>query len=198
MSQFDLAIVGAGIGGSALAVVMARAGYRVLILEKTLEHRDVVRGEWIAPWGVIEANRLELTSLYMQNGAHRLDRHISYNELIDPDDATPLDMTAVPERPLCLGHPKTCNVLNDEAVSLGVDFRRGVSRLDVKPGSPPQLEFVHDGELVSVVPRLVVGADGRNGVVAKKIGCETIADPEHHLFPACWSRTRTTGRTICR
>lgn len=31
MAQFDLAIVGAGIGGSALAVVMARAGYKVLL-----------------------------------------------------------------------------------------------------------------------------------------------------------------------
>lgn len=141
-----------------------------------------MRGEWIAPWGVIEANRLGLTSLYMENGAHRLDRHISYNELIDPDEAPILDLTAVPERPLCLGHPKTCNVLNAEAVSLGVDFRRGVSQLDVRPGSQPTLEFVHQGELNAIEPRLIVGADGRNGIVAKKIGCEVTSDPEHHLF----------------
>ena len=54
----DVAIVGAGIGGSALAVTLAKGGLSVLLLEKSLEHKDVVRGEWLAPWGVEEANQL--------------------------------------------------------------------------------------------------------------------------------------------
>ena len=181
-TDVDLAIVGAGIGGSALAVVMARAGYSVVLLEKTLEHRDVVRGEWLAPWGVIEANRLDLTSIYMRHGAHRLDRHIGYNDLMDPADAVTLDLNDVGERPLCLGHPTTCNVLNAEAVSLGVDLRRGVTKLDITPGTPPTISFAQAGKAVTMTPRWIVGADGRNGVVAKNIGCQVTTDPEHHLF----------------
>jgi len=42
----EVVIVGAGIGGSALATVLARAGITVTILEKSLMHVDHVRGEW--------------------------------------------------------------------------------------------------------------------------------------------------------
>ena len=62
-STYDLIIVGGGIAGGGLATVMARAGKSVLLLEKTTEYRDMVRGEWIAPWGVVEGE------------AHRPVRH---------------------------------------------------------------------------------------------------------------------------
>ena len=55
MLDYDVVIAGAGIGGSALATVLARAGLGVLVLEKETEYRDRVRGEWMAPWGVAEA-----------------------------------------------------------------------------------------------------------------------------------------------
>ncbi|MGJ3626820.1 SDR family NAD(P)-dependent oxidoreductase [Sphingomonas sp. MMS24-JH45] len=57
---YDLIVVGGGIGGSALAAVMARAGKSVLLLEKSTAYEDRVRGEWIAPWGVAETRRLGL------------------------------------------------------------------------------------------------------------------------------------------
>ena len=47
---YDLIIVGGGIGGSALAASMAKAGQSVLLLEKSTAYEDRVRGEWIAPW----------------------------------------------------------------------------------------------------------------------------------------------------
>ena len=58
--SFDLIMIGGGIGGSGLATVMQRAGYSCLVLEKTARFRDVTKGEWIAPWGVVELNRTGL------------------------------------------------------------------------------------------------------------------------------------------
>ena len=58
--KYDLVIVGGGIAGCGLATVMARAGKSVLVLEKTTEYPDLVRGEWLAPWGVVEARRTGL------------------------------------------------------------------------------------------------------------------------------------------
>ena len=84
--------------------------------------------------------------------------------------------------PLCLGHPKTCNLLNEDAVAAGVEMLRGISRLRVTPGSPPEVSFVHEGIEHTHKPRWVIGADGRNGVVANQIGCTTTHDEEHHLF----------------
>ena len=54
----DLVIAGAGIAGASLAVSMARAGYGVLLVEATTEFRDRVRGEFIFPWGVVEAKAM--------------------------------------------------------------------------------------------------------------------------------------------
>ena len=50
----DVVVVGAGIGGAALATVLARNGLDVLLLERQTAYRDKVRGEWMAPWGVAE------------------------------------------------------------------------------------------------------------------------------------------------
>lgn len=183
----DVVIVGAGIAGGALATVLARAGLEVVLLERTLEHKDVVRGEWIAPWGVAETKRLGLYELYREAGGHHLTRHITYDELVprSASEARALDMPSMlpgSAGPLCLGHPRMCNLLDDAAVSAGAHLLRGISRLSVTPGTPPSVEFVHGGRLQRVVPRLVVGADGRNGVVAEQIGCRLHRDPEHHLF----------------
>ncbi len=71
--EFDVAIVGGGIAGGALATVLARAGRRVLVLEKTTEYRDRVRGEWIAPWGVAEVKTLGLYDTFITGGPQRPD-----------------------------------------------------------------------------------------------------------------------------
>ena len=76
MLDADVVIAGAGIGGSSLAAVLARAGLEVLVLEKETEYRDRVRGEWIAPWGVAEAKRLDLYEVLRAGGGHQVDQHL--------------------------------------------------------------------------------------------------------------------------
>ena len=181
----DVVVVGAGIGGSAMSIALARAGMDVVLLEKTTEHRDVVRGEWMAPWGVREANVLGLTQVYLDNGAHRIPTHVSYDELFSREEAEAhtLDLAdMVDDIPLCIGHPKACNVLNDLAVSEGVKLVRGIAALKVTPGTPPGVAYSHQNQTFDLQPRWVIGADGRNGVVADQIGCTVHRDPEHHLF----------------
>jgi len=83
----EIVVIGGGIAGGAFATVMARAGHSVLMLEITPEHRDVVRGEWLAPWGVAEAKRLGLYDIYRANGGHHLKRHITYDEGVPAAEA---------------------------------------------------------------------------------------------------------------
>src|SRR5580698_9958791 len=87
MRDFDLIIVGGGIGGSALATVMAKAGRSVLLLEQSEIYEDRVRGEWIAPWGVSEVRRLGLYDLLVDAGGHHVTRHITYDETLTPAEA---------------------------------------------------------------------------------------------------------------
>ncbi len=183
----ELVVIGGGIAGAAFATVMARAGHSVLMLEITEVHRDVVRGEWMAPWGVAEAKRLGLYEIYQTHGAHHLKRHVTYDEDIPPDvaDTMVLEFSAlVPgsEGPMTIGHPRLCGILDDAAVSAGAKFLRGVRKVKVTPGTPPTVSFEHQGVAHEIHPRLVVAADGRHGKTAQQAGIKMNADPVHHWF----------------
>jgi 2-polyprenyl-6-methoxyphenol hydroxylase-like FAD-dependent oxidoreductase len=186
----EVVIVGAGIGGSALATVLARAGIAVTLLEKSLVHTDHVRGEWIAPWGVAETQRLGLYDTLLAAGGHHLARHIAYGDDIDPAAAESqlLDMTAFANAgfkpPLCMRHPDMCDLLNAEAIKAGAELVRGVTDLQVIAGSAPEVQFRHDriDRSRKFSPRIVIGADGRNSIVRSQVGIEQHRDPTHHLM----------------
>ena len=50
-TDYDIITVGGGLGGSALAKVLAERGARVLVVERESQFKDRVSGEWMAPWG---------------------------------------------------------------------------------------------------------------------------------------------------
>lgn len=187
MATYDLVIVGGGIGGSALATVMAQAGRSVLLLEKSDVYEDRVRGEWIAPWGVAEVRRLGLYPRLMAAGGHHITHHVTYDETLDPDaaeaSALPLGIfrEGVPG-PLCLGHPRHCQTLFDAATEAGATALRGVQVMDVSAGASPKVVYEHDGQVREARARLLVGADGRTSQVREAVGVGLIQDRPHHWF----------------
>lgn len=52
VSQYDIAIVGAGVAGASTAIALAPAGYRILLLDRAVFPRDKPCGEGIMPPGV--------------------------------------------------------------------------------------------------------------------------------------------------
>ncbi len=183
----DLAIVGAGIAGGALGVAAARAGLSVLMLERTSQHEDRVRGEYVPPWGVEEAHRLNVLDVLLAAGGHFVKRSVGYGEDIEPSAA---EARAIPLNQmlpgvggsLTFGHPQACTALNDAAVAAGAVFLRDVTDIDVAPGDPPSVTFSHGGKRRSLRPRLVVGADGRGSRLARAIGRVVQSDSSHHLL----------------
>ncbi len=182
---FDTVIVGAGIAGGALGTVLARAAHSVLLLERSLVHEDRVRGEWIAPWGVLEAKRLGLYDEIRAAGGHHLARQITYVDGIDPAHAQVVPLEAlVPDAPgpLTYGHPALCNLLDASAVRAGATLLRGVEQVQVEAGAAPCVRYRHAGASHTARCRLVVGADGRASSVRRQAGIALHEDPAHHLM----------------
>ncbi len=187
MERFDVAIVGGGVGGGALAINLAQEGLSVLVLEKSTVYPDLVRGEWMAPWGVVELQRLGLYEAVLAAGGHHLARHQSCEEGATPTmnalGALAFDglVPGVPG-PLCIRHPELCQLLSDRAAHAGAHVVRGVGDVQITAGVQPSVRYRSAGTVHEVACRLIVGADGRGSVVRRQAGIELQRDPTHHLF----------------
>jgi 2-polyprenyl-6-methoxyphenol hydroxylase-like FAD-dependent oxidoreductase len=181
----DVVIVGGGVAGSALAFVLARRGIGVIVLERQAEYADRVRGEYMQPWGVVEAQRLEILDLFLQAGGVFTPRQIPYDENIPPEIAEKAirdhsaDIPGVPG-PLCVGHPSLCRTLSSAAESAGAHYYRGATQVEATMGSRPTVSFECSGSRSVVGCRLIVGADGRTSAVRSQIGFTlNRAEPTH-------------------
>src|SRR5581483_3915567 len=83
----DVVVVGGGIAGSALATVLARHGLGITVLEREPVYRDRVRGEYLAPWGVAEAQQLGLIDRLLSTGGSVVTRRLPCDEAWSADVA---------------------------------------------------------------------------------------------------------------
>ena len=173
VGRVDVAVVGGGIAGGALATVLARAGLDVTLLERDDAPRDRVRGETMFPWGVAELDRLGLRDVLLRAGGGFARELFEYDELYEASTSRPIPLHAmIPGVPgaLNVGHPEACGALASAAESAGATVRRGVVDVLVTPGVQPEVVYGYDGDTATVRPRLVIGADGRSSAVRRRCG----------------------------
>ena len=184
--DYDVVVVGGGFCGVGAATVLARAGYSCLVLERDEVFLDHTKGEWIAPWGVAEAQRVGLVDDIARARGHVLGRHVGFNIDLDPDqaiaEAVPLGLLPGVAGPMTQRHPDACQVLFDAAAAAGAVTCRGVADVRVEPGTAPTVTYRHGGADHVATSRLVLAADGRNSPLRRAFGLELERNPPHHLF----------------
>ena len=153
MQRFDVAVVGAGPAGSTSAYLLARAHARVLLVDKARFPRDKPCGGGLTMRAV---RQLPFSvEPVVEDRITRARCRLRYGPVIERES----------EQVLCLmtQRRRLDAFLVEQAVEAGAEFRDGVR---VALESDRQLRV--DGESIAV--DAVVGADGANGITARRLG----------------------------
>lgn len=168
----DAIVIGGGIAGSSVAIALARAKRRVLLVEPERAFRDRIRGEGLHSWGVAEARKLGVLSLLLETCARSLpswDVHVAgrHIERRDLPSSTLAGCTS-----LSFSHPEMQETLLAEATRAGAHVARGVRLTGIEPGDPVRVTL--DGEPGDARAPLVVLATGRSAVPREVLGLTTV------------------------
>lgn len=169
--HYDTIIIGARCAGAATAMQLARAGQKVLVLDRsrrgsdTMSTHALMRGAVIQleRWGlldrVIASGAPVVTSTSFFYGAEQIDVPIR------PSNGTP--GLIAPRRHVLDA------ILADAAEEAGAEMRFGQSFEDVLRGANGRVEgVIFDGpeRRQEAYAPLVIGADGRRSTVARRVG----------------------------
>ncbi|MFI5893886.1 NAD(P)/FAD-dependent oxidoreductase [Actinoplanes sp. NPDC051513] len=164
-STYDVIVVGARCAGSPLAMLLARRGYRTLLVDRATFPSDTVSTHVIHPPGAAALQRWGLLDQVTATGCPPVGRY-SF-------DFGPVTLAGAPgtaDSPYAYAPRRTLldKILLDAAGAAGAEIREGfvVEEVLVDDG---KVTGIRGADGVTERARVVVGADGRNSVVAKAL-----------------------------
>jgi 2-polyprenyl-6-methoxyphenol hydroxylase-like FAD-dependent oxidoreductase len=172
----DVVVVGARCAGAATAMLLARQGHDVVMVDRAEFPSDTLSTHAIARGGVVQLHRWGLLDRVVASGAPPIRRvlfDIAGTEIVKTiKDAAGVDHLLAPRRYVL------DTILAGAAVEAGASFRSGVSVTGTLTDSTGRVTGVEvrdaDGVMRRIHGRVVVGADGLRSRIARSVGAEVI------------------------
>jgi len=188
--MFDVIVVGARCAGSPTAMLLARQGYRVLLVDRATFPSDTISTHFIWPPGVACLKRWGLLERVLATDypvIRTIGLDLGEFQLIgDPPPFDGVGEMCAPRRTVL------DKLLLDAAAEAGAEVREGftVTGLISSAGRVTGIRGRAQADAEIAEPaRIVIGADGRNSFVAKAVGA-----PEYNARPvltcACYAYWR--------
>jgi flavin-dependent dehydrogenase len=172
--MYDAIVVGARCGGSPTAMLLARAGYRVLLVDRTRFPSDTMSTHWIWPTGIACLKRWGLYDRVLATNCPPIrTMGMDFGDFELVGEPPPIDGVAemcVPRRTVL------DKLLLDVAAEAGAEIREGFTVTGlISSGDRVSGIRGHGGTggEVEEQARIVIGADGRNSFVAKTVGADS-------------------------
>ncbi len=192
MRRLDAVVVGAGPAGSATALLLARAGADVLLLDRARFPRDKPCSEYLSPETIRILGRIEPNVLTAVERA--APAKLYGMKVVAPDGTAMVGRFAARHRwpsprPYGLALPRTAldTILLRAAERAGAVVREetAVEELEYDRGAVGGVVARSDGgRRESYHARVVVGADGLHSVVARRLGLRRAGVPRRLAFAA--------------
>ena len=182
--QYDAIIVGARCAGAPTAMLLARQGYRVLVVDRASFPSDTVSTHVIHAPGVAALNRWGLLDRVTATGCPPIETYsFDFGPIKIAGTPRPCDGISVAYAPRRTLLDK---ILVDAAAEAGAEVRERFT-LDGLIVEDGVVVGIHgrdeNGTVVEERARVVIGADGRNSAIAKAVSPE-----EYHQKPMLqWS-----------
>jgi 2-polyprenyl-6-methoxyphenol hydroxylase-like FAD-dependent oxidoreductase len=166
--DYDAVVVGARCAGAPTAMLLARAGHRVLLVDRATFPSDTASTLLIHPQGVAALDRWGVLDAVTASGCPPIGQYAL--------DFGPLRIAGRPHA--VDGHPAYAprrivldDVLVQAAVAAGADLMESftVEDLIVEGGVVAGIRGRHDGRDVSLRAHFVIGADGSNSRIARLV-----------------------------
>lgn len=195
--DFDVIVVGARCAGAPTAMLLARKGYRVLLLERATFPSDTLSTHVVQPQGVERLARWGVLDAVVATGCPAITEYAFH---FGPLAIVGSPGTATAPVAYCPRRIVLDEILARAAVAAGAELREGfvVDELLVADGQVTGIRG-HDkrggAEVIARAP-IVIGADGRSSIVAKTTNPETYDEGPalQGGYYAYWSGLPLAGR----
>lgn len=177
-SSYDAVIVGGRCAGASTAMLLARAGARVLLIDRQSYGSDRISTHALMRAGVLQLHRWGLLDRIIEAGTPPVRRTtFHYGNDVIPIDIKPDHGTDF----LCAPRRTTLDrLLVDAACEAGADIRHDVSLIGLcreKDGRVCGAEIRENGGGTSTIKApIVVGADGRQSMLAKLVEAQSYVE----------------------
>jgi 2-polyprenyl-6-methoxyphenol hydroxylase-like FAD-dependent oxidoreductase len=170
--RWDAVVVGGRVAGASTAMLLARAGLRVLCLERSRDGSDTISTHALMRAGVLQLHRWGLLDRVVAAGTPAVQRVVFHYG----DDAVPVAVRPGPGVPALYAPRRTVldPLLAGAAAEAGAQVRYGsrvAGLLRGADGRPTGVVTLgSDGRAREESADLVIGADGRRSLVADAVG----------------------------
>jgi 2-polyprenyl-6-methoxyphenol hydroxylase-like FAD-dependent oxidoreductase len=195
-NRYDIIVVGARCAGSPTAMLLARAGHRVLLVDRATFPSDTLSTHVLHPPGAAAMQRWGLLDRLRASGCPPIDTYT-----FDFGPVTLAGAPGTPDSPVAYCPRRTVldKLLVDAASESGVEVREGftVQEFLVEDGRVVGLRgHTQGGAPVVEHAAVTVGADGRYSLLAKTVAPEQYHEKGPILcgYYSYWSGLPTDGR----
>jgi flavin-dependent dehydrogenase len=197
--MYDAIVVGARCAGSPTAMLLARKGYRVLMVDRATFPSDMLSGHYIHQAGMASLRRWGLLDRVAATGAPAI-RRVTF-------DVGPFALTGSPppaeggvDAGYCVRRTVLDKLLVEAAVEAGAELRErfAVTELLRSGGRVVGIRGQHNGKPVAEHARIVIGADGPRSLVARQVGAYRydVRPDQTCAFYSYWSGVDIEGGEI--